>query len=186
MKMYLIPTYWLSLLFICFIAFSSFSTIEYSRNDSRDNQPQVSQKDKQKNKRLDKREQKLKTKLAKAKTQKKRKRIQKRIRGIKKQKEDFGSPIFGLLGMIISILGVGAYIVMFILNILNILFGFGIIAAIGLVLGIIGLGLSITGIILNKKNPQRWTKRGFAIAGMIIGIIVVTALAAFLIALLFL
>lgn len=179
----------LSGMFLFVILMSSFS-LEYSREDSRDDKtPQVNKVEERYKQRLEKRKVRLEKRFKRTKSTAKRQKIQKRIRNIKQKHDDgFGSPIFGLLGLIFSILAAVLFFVF-----LGLLFSTGVGAAAGIgvlspliplyvaigggVSAVLGLGLSITGIILNKKDPDKWTKRGLGIAGMIIGIIMVSIFA---------
>jgi uncharacterized membrane protein len=163
----------LATLFVCTFLFSSFS-LDYSRVDSRDDDPPVTQKENRRKMRLDKRQTRLQERLKKSKNTVKRQRIQKKIRGIEKQKDDgFGTPAVGIVGMILSIFSF----------ILFVAFIASLIAAIGIGIGFAtyallfsGIGLALAGLIvsiislaLNSKNPDKHTMKGFGIAGMIIG-----------------
>lgn len=163
----------LAMLFIFTFLFSSFS-VDYSRVDSRDDDPPVSQKENRRKLRLEKRQARLQKLLKKSKHTIVRQKIQKKIRGIEKQKDDgFGTPAVGVIGMILSILSF----------ILFIAFIASLIAAIGIGIGFAtyallfsGIGLALTGLIvsiislaLNSKNPDKHTMKGFGIAGMVVG-----------------
>lgn len=160
-------------LFLCTFLLSSFS-LEDSRVDSREDNPPVTQKENRRKQRLEKRQARLQERLKKSKNTLKRQRIQKKIRGIDKQKDDgFGTPVLGIVGMVLSIL---AFIV-FIAFIASLIAAIGVgvgIASFGLLFGGIGLALagliiSIIALVLNAKDPDKHTMRGFGLAGMIIG-----------------
>lgn len=174
MKKFVQSPFLLSLLFVCTFLFSSFS-LEYSREDSRDDNPPVTQKENRRKMRLEKRQTRLQERLKKSKNTIQRQRIQKKIRGIEKQKDDgFGTPIVGIIGMVLSILAFVLFVA-FIASLFSAAIGTGVIgtSAIlllgGLGLAIAGLGVSIAALVLNRTNPDRHTMRGFGLAGMIIG-----------------
>ncbi|WMX12439.1 MULTISPECIES: hypothetical protein [unclassified Aureispira] len=175
MKKFVQSPFLLGLLFVCTLLFSSFS-VEYSKVDSRDDNPPVTQKENRRKHRLEKRQARLQKRLKKSKNTVKRQRIQKKIRGIQKQKDDgFGSPALGIVGMVLSILSFILFVA-FIASLLSAaVAGIAIgITSLGLLLGglglaIIGLTISIISLILNAKNPDKFTMRGFGLAGMIVG-----------------
>ena len=177
MKKFTQTPFLLATLFVCTFLFSSFS-LDYSRIDSRDDDPPVTQKENRRKMRLDKRHTRLQERLKKSKNTAKRQKIQKKIRGIEKQKDDgFGTPAVGIIGMILSIFSF----------ILFIAFIASLIAAIGIGIGFVtyallfsGIGLALAGLIvsivslvLNSKDPDKHTMKGFGIAGMVIGSVMV-------------
>jgi hypothetical protein len=175
MKRFIQAPFLLAMLFVCTFLFSSFS-LEYSRVDSRDDDPPVIQKENRRKLRLEKRQTRLQERLKKSKNTVQRQKIQKKIRGIEKQKDDeFGTPIVGIIGMVLSILSfflfIGFIFSLFVAAAAGVMVG---IATFGLLFGGLGLALaglivSIVAIILNRKNPDKFTMKGFGIAGMIIG-----------------
>lgn len=163
----------LATLFLCTFLLSSFS-LEDSRVDSREDNPPVTQKENRRKQRLEKRQARLQERLKKSKNTVKRQRIQKKIRGIDKQKDDgFGTPVVGIIGMVLSILAFIVFIAFIVSLIAAIGIGVGI-ASFGLLFGGIGLALagliiSIVALVLNAKDPDKHTMRGFGLAGMIVG-----------------
>lgn len=173
MKKFIQPPFVLAILFMLTVLLSSFS-IDASRVDSRDDKPPVTQKEDRRKQRLENRQTRLQERLDKSKNTAKRQRIQKKIRGIDKQKDDgFGSPIVGIIGMVLSILSFIAFIAFIASLIAAIGVGIGV-ASFGLLFG--GLGLALAGLVvsivsltLHAKNPDKHTLKGFGIAGMIVG-----------------
>lgn len=175
MKKLIKSPFLLSILMVCTIMLSSFS-LDYSREDSRDDNPPITQKENRRKQRLEKRQTRLQQRLKKAKTTTKRQKIQKKIRGIEKQKDDdFGSPVLGIVGMVLSILSFILFIA-FLVSLVSAaaaglavaLTSTGLLLA-GLGLAVAGLVISIVALILNAQNPDKFTMRGFGLAGMIIG-----------------
>ncbi len=185
MKKFLNPSLFLSGLFFCMILLSSFS-LEYSRDDGRDDQPQISKKELNRNKRLDKRKARLQKKIATTKSSIQRQMMQKRIRTIQKQQDDgFGTPVIGILGMVLAILAfilfIGFIASLFMTAVGQLVAGTSFLILIaGLVTSGVGLGLSIAGMVLPNKDPDKFSGRGFGLAGTIIASIM---LGIFLIAL---
>lgn len=162
-------------LFLCTFLLSSFS-VEYAKTDSRDDSPPVSQKESRRNKRLKKRQLRLEKQLEKSNSAVRRQKIQKKLRHIDLQKDDgFGTPVIGIIGMILSIIGFICFIAfigtLFYALSFGIATGFSSIALLigGMGTALLGLVTSIVALVLNKKNPEKFTKKGFGLAGMIIG-----------------
>lgn len=174
MKKFTQSPFLLAMLFVCTFLLSSFS-LDYSRVDSRDDDPPVTQKENRRKMRLDKRQTRLQDRLNKSKNTVKRQRIQKKIRGIEKQKDDgFGTPVVGIIGMVLSIFS----FILFIAFIASLIAGIGIGISLvityatlfsGIGLALAGLIISIISLVLNAKNPDKHTMKGFGIAGMVIG-----------------
>lgn len=175
MKKFIQTPFLLATLFVCTFLLSSFS-LDYSRVDSRDDTPPVTQKENRRKQRLDKRQARLQKRLKKTKNTFKRQQIQKKIRGIKKQKDDgFGSPVIGIIGMCLSILSFIILIAFFASLITaasaGVMVGiatFGLLFG-GIALALAGLIISIVALVLNRKDPDKHTMKGFGLAGMIIG-----------------
>lgn len=173
MRKFIQPPFVLAMLFVLTILLSSFS-IDDSRIDSREDKPPVTQKEDRRKQRLENRQTRLQERLDKSKNTAKRQKIQKKIRGIDKQKDDgFGTPVVGIIGMVLSILSFIAFIAFIASLIAAIGVGIGV-ASFGLLFGGIGLALaglvvSIVSLTLNAKNPDKHTLKGFGIAGMIVG-----------------
>jgi hypothetical protein len=165
----------LAMLFIFTFLFSSFS-VDYSRVDSRDDDPPVTQKENRRKLRLEKRQARLQKLLKKSKHTIVRQKIQKKIRGIEKQKDDgFGTPAVGIVGMVLSILSFILFIAfiasLFTAAAAGVMIGMATFACLfgGIGLALAGLIVSIIAIVLNRKNPDKHTMKGFGIAGMIVG-----------------
>ncbi|BDS11605.1 hypothetical protein [Aureispira anguillae] len=190
MKKLISPTCLLSCLFAALFLLSSFS-VDYSRSDSRDDNPPITKKENRRKNRLEKRQAKLTKRLKKSKSTAQRQAIQKKIRGIQKKQNDGGTPAIGIVGMVLSCISFVLLLVLLfsalILLFITVLggtaastgFPYLFLIVLGLGVAFAGLVISIISLILNKNNPERFTRRGFGIAGMIIGSI---ALGIFLIA----
>lgn len=173
------------LLLIILTAFFSSFAVEYGRVDSRDDNPPpvVSKKEQRRQARLDRQETKLNRRLQRAKSVKKRQVIQKKLRKVRSKQDEFGTPVVGLVGMILSILSF-ILLIAFIASLFAALISGAAVGLLslylllgGLIVSVLGLGTSIAAIILNKKNPDKFTGKGFGIAGMIIGIVMLSILA---------
>jgi len=163
----------LAMLLVMTFLLSSFS-IDNSRVDSREDKPPVTQKEDRRKSRLEKRQTRLQERLDKSKNTAKRQKIQKKIRGIQKQNDDgFGTPVVGIIGMVLSIFS----FILFVAFIASLIAAIGIgvgfasfaLLLAGLGLAFLGLVISIVSLVLHAKNPDKHTMRGFGIAGMIIG-----------------
>ncbi|MCH2023078.1 MAG: hypothetical protein MK207_11435 [Saprospiraceae bacterium] len=175
-KLHLIPLYLFSFGFI--ILMSSYS-VDYSRIDSRDDGTKISQKDQRRNLRMEQRKSRLENRLNKSKKQVQRQRIQKKIRMIKeKQKNQNENPVFGIVGIVLSIVAVCLSILLIIA-----FFQQFLLAAIilGAILALPGLIFSIVGLNLSKNKPERFGGKGLSIAGLIISSILLLSLILFLI-----
>ena len=126
--------------------------------------------------RLEKTKIRLNKRLKKTKNQFQRQLIQKKIRHIQKKQDDgYGTPVVGIVGMVLSILA----FILFIAFIGTLFYALinglaiGLMSVYLLIAAIIaalsGLGVSIAGIVLPNKDPDKFSGRGFGIAGMIIG-----------------
>jgi hypothetical protein len=162
---------------ICFgllviIGLSSFSTVPAA--DVRDDNPPVeSTKETRRKKRLNKRYNRLHQQFEQSTNTKQRYRLQKKIRTVERLQED-GSPVLGIIGLGLGILSFILLIASFLsliragLNGLNAAATAGPVVVIGLLTAIAGLALSIVYSIMNRKDPERYPFKGFAIAGIII------------------
>jgi len=174
----------LLLLVVLTTFFSSFA-VEYGRVDGREDNPPpaVSKKEQRRQLLLDRKETKLNQRLQRTKSVKKRQAIQKKLRKVKSKQDEFGTPAIGIVGMILSILSFILFIA-FIASLLAALISGAAVGLLslylligGLVTSFLGLTTSVVGIILHKMNPDKFTGKGFAIAGMIIGIVMLSVFA---------
>ena len=127
-----------------------------------------------KTKRASQHQKRAKKRRIQSRQQRSKKRSHRRL--LRRHRSDAPTAPWGVLGMVASILAI-----------MLIVIGLGISAAaalggggaalgagtalfvIGLILGLAGLAASIVGLVLHRKDPQRYIKPGFAIAGLIIG-----------------
>lgn len=178
MKNILRPSAILSGLFLLVILMSSFSLVdarEDARIDSREDK--LSKQEQRRQERFEKRKDNIAHKISHAKSDKKKQALQKKMRGIQK-KQDGGNPIFGVLGMVFALIAVLIFLLLAITATMGLMMGGNPLAGFilpllvaAVVSAFLGLGLSITGMVLQNKNPDTFSGRGFALAGIIIGAI---------------
>lgn len=163
-------SYTLLLLLSIALFLSSFSLSPPLVKHHQEHPPEVSQQQQ----RFQKQRKRLQKRLRNARNEHQKQRLKKRLKRLEKQNNDVKStPVFGVLGFIagivallvfISSLGVGAAAALsgtgFLLA--NIMFWGGI------ALALIGLGLSILHLVLRQQDPDRYSRPGFAIAGLIL------------------
>lgn len=182
MKKHITPARIFIGLFLCIVFLSSFS-VEYSREYGRENMP----KEQRYQMRLEKRKDRLQERMDKTKNTYQRQAIQKKIQKIQQKQDDGGTPVLGILGMVLSILAFILFLVFLFASLFNavgaitgaLVLAYSVRAGLliaSIIAGLSGLILSIVGLSLNKKDPDKFSGKGFAVAGMIIGIIICSLL----------
>ncbi|MGH1336916.1 MAG: hypothetical protein ACRBFS_12400 [Aureispira sp.] len=169
---------YLGSLLILFLTFCSFSSISVNQQQTPIEKKKPSIAEQKRQARLQKRYQRLHYRFETTQNSKQRLRLQKKIRTIERQQDREGTAIWGIFGMVIGILAflifpLLGYIIIrqsgaILLGTLSFL-GFFLIALTGLLISIISLSM-------HKKDPASYTKKGFSIAGIIIGSIALAVL----------
>lgn len=129
------------------------------------------------NKHLHKRYNHLHQRFEKASTDKQRLRLQKKIRQVERQQlSDKPTPIWGVLGLT---LGLSAMVMVPLITLISIYVspaGAALAFILAIFAAVTGLVLSIVSLVLHQQHPERYTKKGFGIAGVIVSGIMVALL----------
>ena len=177
-KLMNLPTF-LILLFSSLLVLSSFSSIPVA--DVREDNPPVERKaESKRQKRLHKRYNRLYERFDNTTNTKQRHRLQKKIRKIERQQATNGSPVWGIIGLVLGVLAFILFVAAMALltsataaaaQTGTAIATSGTVAAFiaGLFAAIAGLVISIVSLILISKDPDKYSLKGFGIAGIIVG-----------------
>lgn len=160
-------------LLIALVTLPSFSSVPVA--DVRDDNPPVEKTaESRRQTRLNKRYNQLNERFDKATNAKQRLRLQKKIRNVERQQDSPGTPVWGIIGLVLGIIsfvlliaGIAALIRAGITG-TSALAGAGSILVGGIIAAITGLIISIVSLVLHSKDPERYTLKGFGIAGIIV------------------
>lgn len=170
----------LVVLFSSLLFLSSFSSVSVA--DVRDDNPPVERKaESKRQKRLNKRYNRLYERFDKTTNTKQRHRLQKKIRKIERQQATNGNPIWGIIGLVLGILSFVMFIAAIVVlanaalaaaaagsSVVNTGGGLALFIS-GLILAIGGVVVSIMSLIFISQDPEKYSLKGFGIAGIIVG-----------------
>jgi hypothetical protein len=174
-----------SLFIIIFLANTPFifiSSVEYNPSPPPVEKKAKSKKQKAFNKKINK----LEDKINKAKSTKRKSKLKNRLSHLKNKQEN-ANPVYSVIGLVSSIISIivliSALIILFISYASLFSLSTVFLAAAGLIISlllinisffisIIGLGFAIPALILANNNPEKFGKKGMAIAALIIALIV--------------
>lgn len=174
-------------LFASMLVLSSFSSVPVA--DVRDDNPPVEKTVENRRKaRLNKRYNNLSQRFDKTTNTKQRIRLQKKIRNVERQQATNGSPLWGIIGLVLGVIAFALFIfaLVTLARAAVVAASTGTAAATGggvalfvagLIAALAGVVISIVSLVLIGQNPDRHTMRGFGIAGIIIGSIFIFILA---------
>lgn len=166
-------------LFASMFLLSSFSSVPVA--DVRDDNPPVEKTTESRRKaRLNKRYNRLSARFDQTTNTKQRYRLQKKIRNVERKQASGGTPIWGIIGLVLGVISFILFIAALsaLANAAAVAVTTNTAAATGgglalfiggLIAAIAGLVISIISLVLHSQDPQKYTLKGFGVAGIIVG-----------------